>query len=987
MFIFYAVIVVSITGGIHIFASLNSSINSDSLKIKKLTHTAFSGVNFETVEFTIDENRTLFVESISFSYSLPAAILGKIYLRSLEIQGLRFIDESLPEDTTIEEKSSESPEPLSVALPFKPPIPFPIEIGHLAIQIKSVKTRAIEIKNISLISRFKAYGFHSTLHLGVNSETEPTTVVIDDRVVELNWLLRADLIDLNSAGVELRLNQVRLSQDEKSILVPKVSFRSDTSIDWLQSLVNNHSHFRVDSGNSGCSLSHQINLQSFHLRNVDKLTNYCFFDLDQIIGTLGYDEQIPYKFQGSLELDFIQSQFHLLDPHHLDNFAKLNTKIILNEISGEPLTVSNLTTDLALNLEKGIASTNLDVLVEKAAIAGDLPIYAPETKIKLNLSANSGTIELKNFNLEVESNSMDIESRSLDISVKSSAHQSGDTINSDTVVELSKLLTNQTSFAFNLADTTFDLTSNTNLQPLEDIWGHYGKIMVKYIPIDLIPTKISGEINQKIEAKGIAPLGGDLNAALESLNLKAKTDIKSVNLTIPKNNLSLRGLSTSVDISAEHKSLKIDFKNSINKIAASHQGKNLFAKNFAVSSNLATVIEAIETVPSTIRLNLNSSIKDIKFDTLPTLPQYQLSSNIAIEDLLNIHVNKLHIKLPDFGVDIQNKVVARLNDDFSPKSITGQLKVNLADSQLSYQDLKLNTSGAGKLSVGYTLKDDFLDIKGTQSFENYGLVLQQTGKQDLVVTDMLGSIPINRQIYLGDQSSLDLHNDVNVLRHLMYPSIQSHFPDEKPFSIKTIQANGIEVSEVTGSISVTQDEINISNMAAKLLNGTTEINLTAAVTDEISKVSANIGFNQLDSSELLNSFPKVKRKLSSSLFNSDPRISGSIALNGDLTKKSLSGAIKISEIGNDQMLCIIYFLDPEEKDSSFDNIRSALKVGDISYVFLPIENGQLSVNMGVSVAAVPVPLPEIKGLPLVKIIENFVNPSENISNREYYESI
>ena len=87
------------------------------------------------------------------------------------------------------------------------------------------------------------------------------------------------------------------------------------------------------------------------------------------------------------------------------------------------------------------------------------------------------------------------------------------------------------------------------------------------------------------------------------------------------------------------------------------------------------------------------------------------------------------------------------------------------------------------------------------------------------------------------------------------------------------------------------------------------------------------------------------------------------------------------------MLCIIYFLDPEEKDSSFDNIRSALKVGDISYVFLPIENGQLSVNMGVSVAAVPVPLPEIKGLPLVKIIENFVNPSENISNREYYESI
>ena len=83
----------------------------------------------------------------------------------------------------------------------------------------------------------------------------------------------------------------------------------------------------------------------------------------------------------------------------------------------------------------------------------------------------------------------------------------------------------------------------------------------------------------------------------------------------------------------------------------------------------------------------------------------------------------------------------------------------------------------------------------------------------------------------------------------------------------------------------------------------------------------------------------------------------------------MNGIVNVHRIGKDQLRAFIDFIDPQESDANLNNIRLALVGADISYVKIPIRDGFLGLDMGVTFAKVPVPLPPISGIPILQLIE------------------
>ena len=384
-----------------------------------------------------------------------------------------------------------------------------------------------------------------------------------------------------------------------------------------------------------------------------------------------------------------------------------------------------------------------------------------------------------------------------------------------------------------------------------------------------------------------------------------------------------------------------------------------------------------------------------------------------------MQLKKLALKIPDFGAAINLKADTHLNDAFMPTFLDLSSEATIKHSGGEGIASGIETSGSMKLTSKISSSDmNVFDINGKTEFDSFSLkVPNANGKKGalLLVESVDGGIGLNQRVDISpyrqksgekklkgedkkdplskvpaieaidkyfSKTNENLSKGTNLVGHVDYLAVKSFYPEHKTLTIKKISAANLDFENLEFDIDVKQNWFSLSQYSIDFLGGKIQGAMRLAFSPMPKELKLSVHLTRLNTTELLTNIPHLKEKAASWDLFSDPYIDSNVQLHYDIKNSQISGGVDITNIGKEQLKMMLYYLDPEEKNPSLDSIKLALNFGDVSHVTIPIRDGFLGLDVGVTVLAVPVPLPKLENFPIAQLLSNFQSSSHKPLKKE-----
>ena len=245
------------------------------------------------------------------------------------------------------------------------------------------------------------------------------------------------------------------------------------------------------------------------------------------------------------------------------------------------------------------------------------------------------------------------------------------------------------------------------------------------------------------------------------------------------------------------------------------------------------------------------------------------------------------------------------------------------------------------------------------------------------------AVAMNRSVqkYLLKSDNQSLSSS-NLVATVDYGSIRPFYPERRPLSIQRLEVANLEFSKMEFDMELRQNWFALNQFVIGFLGGKIEGDFQLAF-DASNPVAAEIPQNlrtsihltRLDTRKLIERFPNLSGKASSSDLFSNPYIDATLHLVFDIGSSDISGGLDISSIGKEQLRMILYFADPYEQNPTIGDIRNALAFGDVRKVAIPLKNGEVGMDVDLRVLGAPVPLPKLSHFPISQLLQNVKDQS------------
>ena len=926
--------------------SILKEIDHDGLVIVGSSSDGIGDISVEELAYQTATGLNLTARDINLGLSYLDLLLFSVRIKTIYVGDLNVDVRKL----TAQEGEKQEKPPASedkFTLPNIPSIPLSLKIDEILFNQINIDAKDLSLKNLSLKTSAYAFLDDLVLELLISKSNENTEVTTGD--LHLVTKPSIYLSYSRKTGLQVKLaNQETTINTAEPYRVPDTSLYlySDIKLTGEDKLNMKLNLLSTDLGTS-CYFVTKLDFDSLIVETTKKDSQGCDFDFGRISPYL--PKALLSQLGGILTLDLNKLQLPLKDfePKKMN----LNLKTKLSKLS------------LATQ-EAEIRDLNLDSLIEfeQGKIVGDIALSAGELKydaITTNIKAN--------FELSHYPDKRQLQSK----------------INIPHLINLNSNLSSDHSLS------NFGGNIQVSLDDLGHVWSLTKPYILEQIPIYLIPQELSGQAEIKISTERLKI---DDFQNIESMLKRGKiqkdvvlkninyftagnrTAIKNTSMRI-KSSLDASLLSTAVSITGEKFRWTLKDKKTVNIGALEHH------------LNISSTLNTKKIEQSLFAVDSKSILSKLRYDSLPSLEETKLDFESDISSR-KIDLKLLTLDVKDLGLKSKSTATILLDETYQTKNVEAKTKLDMSAVDIKTDELALSSSGS--LSFEGHLQTDlanFARIESSQSYDKFSIAIKIPDGPSYSVAGIDGNIPIKKTVLFGPNDRKQIKR-ADVFRSLLYPSEETSFVGENPISIDRLSIGEITFSEIYGNVAIDDDHIYLTNLSMNTLDGTVEVNVETEFNNSLGDISLRLGFTGLNSKRLLDRLPKVKRKASSWTFGENPNLSGSLRLAINLDRNNWQGQLKITEIGKEQMKALLYYIDPYEKDRSLASIRTALRAGDISYLYVPVKDGLLALELGITIAAVPIPLPKISGLPIADIIANAKSSDQEQSiNESSYEAL
>jgi hypothetical protein len=518
-----------------------------------------------------------------------------------------------------------------------------------------------------------------------------------------------------------------------------------------------------------------------------------------------------------------------------------------------------------------------------------------------------------------------------------------------------------------------------------------------------------------------------------NVRFNTQVTLNDINVKLPLNKVELNEFDTRFSLGGTLDSQKITLRTSFKDLSLVAPGgtaaKPLAVKLDHFDYDLSIKNEFLEKIDLTnpianLRTAIAMNLHLGEVDAPGTLPQaikgtsFEFQANQA--KLQTVEISKLELHVPDFGITAGLRFKAGLDPDFFPNQVL--TTVSLEIDHGGGKDILglMRTAGKVMLDARVESKDmKALSVAGKTEFKNFFLALNGKNPNDpkvMAVDDIDGILPIKQSLDITDiiagiraPKALDVSDSgekkpgdevatkplaesmanffhktedriaktSNRAALVDYETVRPFYPEKSPIKIKRIEVANLEMTDLEFDVEVRQNIMALNQFVINFLGGKIQGDFQLAL-DSAAKnpkdipksIRTSLHVTRLNSHKLLERFPQLKGKEGSSLLGSNPYIDATVHLKYDIANSDMDGGIEITSIGKEQLKMILFYVDPDELNPTIGDIRTALNIGDVRLVSIPIKNGEIGLEVDVRLLGAPLPVPKLSKLPVSQIVRN-----------------
>ena len=150
------------------------------------------------------------------------------------------------------------------------------------------------------------------------------------------------------------------------------------------------------------------------------------------------------------------------------------------------------------------------------------------------------------------------------------------------------------------------------------------------------------------------------------------------------------------------------------------------------------------------------------------------------------------------------------------------------------------------------------------------------------------------------------------------------------------------------------------------MGGVGSANLLVSLSPLPTRVAGSIHVANVNMEEV--PFRLKKEELPEDISSSDFSMNSHIDFT--IHDNTMNGDVNITEIGKEQARYFLDLLDPKKEDGNINNARIGLNLGYPKGITIPIRNGLMDIGLDIRSLGLPLPIPEVKGFPVISLINN-----------------
>ena len=459
--------------------------------------------------------------------------------------------------------------------------------------------------------------------------------------------------------------------------------------------------------------------------------------------------------------------------------------------------------------------------------------------------------------------------------------------------------------------------------------------------------------------------------------------------------------------------------------------------NLPIPKN-TSVNELFAHLATNIKTDLFLGSLEAKFLTPEALKNFEIDFNLFQDMGKKIELKYVNTRVPGLGIEFSSDAKMSLKQGFpakiEPFDIASNIMVKFNQSGRENIPVPIRTSGQFVLKTSIMTPDmNRIMIDGNADFEHFKVDLfsQKDNKKILEIDNVVGAFPFKQKISLtphlakkrfqgrnkapviqdgieaGQKSKIDKkvirdldqvideyyakladqsESDSMAMAIADYGSMRPFYPLKKPIHIKKLELANLLLEDIEFDLELRQDWFSLNQFLTRFLGGKIQGAIQVFFEPMPFPHSLKIALHltRLNTHKLLDRFPELQKKATASLFATNPYVDAAIHINYHLKNKDISGGINFSSIGKEQLRMILFYLDPEEKDKSISQIKTALNFGDVDSVVVPIKNGEIDVDVRLSLLGIQLPIPKITRFPISTLIGNMVGESDKKHEKKQF---
>ena len=946
-----------------------------SVDIAELAYTLPSGLLIKLRDLHVDLG---VLPALAFGINIEEIRASRLLIDARNVKGG---DTETTEQVTAEKGDS------NLAVPALPRLPLLVRLASLKLGRIDLITNDLEVRGLTVDGRLSAYWDQLNLHAAIGSGAESLQIISGSHQVSTNLKVVISLLANRGLDTSITLDTAEYRSGTAQITLPPFVLRSFSALQFTgETEIPTTIALTLPQHQSYCRLEPRLITAPLQLLVNSEKTSDCEFDLGRLTQEIAVLPIHDLKGQLVASLHRLDLPLQPFDLGQVTTSATLQAEQLA--ASAANLEILGGFLGLTAQLESGRLTSSLQVQIANlnSTTDGD-SLFATDSSLDATVAGRLEDESLEHLKVKLLAREVTINTRKTALDLMVEADQKDDDYHLNAKLDLPSLL--QMSASAEVDSGLQQVAGRLNFENknLSATWSLIKPLVIDEIPIAYIPQQLSGRLRGEIELPPTALASlTDPSQLSSAADLKAKLSVTKLNYRSARDKILISDLSLDLTPRLAKSSLTGSIALSTKTVNFKIDEKNTFALESAMlNSRFASRLNPAAIVKSFANITAQLQLRGASYTDLPKIKQLDIAVKAA-KTAKSVKLDHLQVAIPDLGLAFDTIAQLDLDQNARPNLLSGRSKLVIAEADLSTPSISIVSTGEiSNTSEFVTDFKNYLTVEGRQNFGDYSTKVTDGDSTLLEVDRMRGSIAYDRTVDLSGAAPAAARPR-EVFRQLLYPSLAASFPGESLLTIDRVVAGDIEVENISGNISITNQNVYLSNFSMNSLSGTAEINLGLEFGNRLGDIEVAVGFTGLDSTRLLDRIPSAKGRLSSWTLGASPPLSGSIRLLANLREQKWNGQIKVTEIGKQQMMALLYYIDPGEQDRSLAPIRTALKAGDISYVYVPISEGYMALEVGVTIGQIPIPLPKISGLPLADILANVMG-AEEIATEDSYEAI